>query len=108
MISFIIIKQSIISYTQTKKSVILSFPFITTEVDGKISLEVFGGSAGPLCFPASDFSCNSRRNRRDCVGKPNFPFTPCIHPPPPTKYSTLPLPSSLNQPAISIKASAAN
>jgi hypothetical protein len=45
------------------------FIFVVTEADGKILLEIFGGCVGCdlfknhssfCCFPASDFSCNSR------------------------------------------------
>jgi hypothetical protein len=52
-----------------KISVILNFALMTTEVDGKISLKVFGGSAGYYffkessffsSFPDSDLSRNSR------------------------------------------------
>jgi hypothetical protein len=52
-----------------KMSVILSFALMTTEIDGKISLNVFGGSAGYYSFeespffssfPASDFPCKSQ------------------------------------------------
>lgn len=49
-------------------SVILSFALTATEIDGKISLTVFGESAGYYYFkessffsssPVSDFSCRS-------------------------------------------------
>jgi hypothetical protein len=51
-----------------KKLAVLSFAFVTIEIDHKISLEVFGGSGGHdffkrlsfISFPASYFLCKSR------------------------------------------------
>lgn len=66
---------------------------MTIEVDGKASLEVFGGSDCYDCFKETfmfDFSCNSRCAEGGSAAVPNFPYIPCISPQPLTQYVTPP------------------